>query len=247
MDLAKHRVLVTGGTRGIGLALARALTARGADVAVCGRHAERLAEVGVELPAVTALKCDLSDPSSLLAFVERLRSTFGAPTILVNNAGIQFNHPWSTTDPKDVVDRLTKEISVNLTSPLALTALLLGDLIGGKETAIVNVSSILALTPKRSAPVYCATKAAIRSFSQALRYQLEEHPNVRVVEVLPPLVDTGMTKGRGKGKITAETAAEEIVRGLEKNQMEIFVGKAKVVRFINRVSPGMAARILKNG
>jgi len=247
VHLAQHRVFVTGGTRGIGLALAKALTARGATVAVCGRRAERIAAVREQVPSLVPFQCDLGDLGALPAFVDSLRSTFGTPTILVNNAGIQFNHAWPKTDPAEVVSRLTTEIGVNLTSPLALTALLLPDLIRGKETAVVNVSSLLALQPKRSAPVYCATKAAIRAFSQALRYQLEGHPNVRVVEVLPPLVDTEMTAGRGTGKISAERAAAEIVRGLERDQEQIYVGKGRVLRVLQRVSPGTVARILRDG
>ena len=94
--------------------------------------------------------------------------------------------------------RLEQEVRVKLASPLAPTALLLDDLVRSGAAAIVNVSSLLALTPKRSVPVYCVTKAAIRNFSQALRYQLEPHPHVRAVEVLPPLVDTGMIEGRGR-------------------------------------------------
>ena len=94
--------------------------------------------------------------------------------------------------------RLEQEARVNLASPLALTALLLDDLVRSGAAAIVNVSSLLALTPKPSVPVYCVTKAAIRNFSQALRYQFEPHPHVRAVEVLPPLVDTGMIEGRGR-------------------------------------------------
>lgn len=247
MICAEHKVFITGGTRGIGLALAKAFLARGAAVAVCGQNAERVKEIGAQQPALTALACDLADVNALPAFVDRLRSVFGAPTILVNNAGVQFNHSWIETGKAEVVARLQKEISVNLASPLAMTALLLDDLIRGKETVVVNVSSLLALKPKRSAPVYCATKAAIRSFSQALRYQLESHPNVRVVEVLPPLVDTGMTEGRGKGKISAERAAAEIVSGLEGDRTEIHVGKAKLLGALHRLSPGLVGRLLRDG
>ena len=247
MDLTHHRVFVTGGTRGIGLALARALTARGAAVAICGRSAEGIAEAREQLPSLTTLQCDLGDLEVLPSFVAQLRSTFGAPTILVNNAGIQFNHEWPTTDTAETLARLTTEIGVNLTSPLALTALLLPDLLGAREAAVVNVSSLLALAPKRSAPVYCATKAAIRSFSQALRYQLAAHPSVRVVEVLPPLVDTGMTVGRGTGKISAARAADEIVRGMERDADEIYVGKGRLLRVLHRLAPGAAARLLRAG
>lgn len=247
MNLAQHRVFVTGGTRGIGLELAKGLRARGSTVAVCGRDARRIAELQEQLPSLTALQCDLADLDALPSLVDRLRSAFGPPTILVNNAGIQVSHSWLTTEASEVIARLTTEIRVNLTSPLALTALLLHDLISAKEGAVVNVSSLLALKPKRSTPVYCATKAALRSFGQALRYQLDPHPNVRVVEVLPPLVDTGMTEGRGKGKISAAQAAEEILSGLERDKTEIYVGKAKLMRALHGLAPWAVARLLRNG
>jgi uncharacterized oxidoreductase len=247
MDLTNHRVFITGGTRGIGWELAKALVARGAPVALCGRDEERLAEIRQQLPEVSALRCDLSDLDGLPAFVDELEEAFGSPTVLVNNAGIQFNHSWLDTPHHELMDRLRLEIRVNLTSPLALTALLLEDLARGSEAALVNVSSTLALSPKVTAPVYCATKAAIHSFTQALRYQLDAHPNVRVVEVFPPLVDTAMTQGRGTGKISPALAAREIVQGLERDKTEIYIGKAKVLRVLHSFAPGLVARILRGG
>lgn len=247
MNLSQHKILVTGGTRGIGLSLAAVFTSRGSEVAVCGRDENRLAEVRQRLPNITALRCDLTDVPALPDFVSRLRSSFGTPTVLVNNAGIQFNHTWPECDASDLVAKLTSEIAVNLTSPLALTALLLDDLMRSDSAAIVNVSSLLALAPKRSAPVYCATKAAVRSFSQGLRYQLEPYPHVRVVEVLPPLVETAMTSGRGGKKISPEQAADEIVKGLEAGASEIYVGDAKKLRVLHRLAPGFVAKLMRDG
>jgi uncharacterized oxidoreductase len=246
MNLSEHRVFVTGGTRGIGLALATTLTDRGAAVALCGRSEERLVEIRRRFPRIAALRSDLADLDALPSLAAELRSTLGPPTILVNNAGIQLNHSWPGTPASEVVDRLRREILVNLTSPLALTAHLLDDLGRAPAAAIVNVTSALALQPKRSAPVYCATKAALRSFTRALRYQLEAHPTVRVVEAVPPLVDTEMTEGRGKGKVSPAEVAEAIVAGLERDVDEIYVGKARVVRAIHRLAPGLAARLMRD-
>ncbi len=102
------------------------------------------------------------------------------------------------------------------------------------------------MAPKASAPVYCATKAGLRSFTKALRYQCQRAaPHVTVVEALPPMVDTAMTHGRGRGKISPERAAEEIVRGLDTGRTEIYVGKSKLLRVINRVAPSAAEAVMR--
>ncbi|GBE18310.1 putative oxidoreductase [archaeon BMS3Abin16] len=114
------------------------------------------------------------------------------------------------------------------------------------EAAVINVSSALGIVPKESAPVYCATKAAIHSFSKSLRYQLEKTP-VKVFEIIPSLVDTDMTRGRGKGKISPETLAKEVIKGLKKDNYEIRVGLVKILFLVNRVLPSLAERVIRNG
>jgi len=245
MDLARQRVLITGGTRGIGLALARALREAGAKVAVCGRDVERLDWLRSDLPEIRALHCDLAQPTQLVGFVARLHHDFGKPTMLVNNAALQFNDLWLETDPQQVVDRSELEVRVNLTSALQLTALLLPDLLAAEEAAIVLLSSVVAFAPKRSAPTYSATKAALHSFGCALRYQLAQ-TRVRVVEVVPPLVDTEMTAGRGKNKLSPSAVAAAVVQGLATGESEIFVGKARLFRWVHRLAPGLAARLVKD-
>ena len=94
------------------------------------------------------------------------------------------------------------------------------------------------------APVYCGTKAGIHIFAKALRYQLVK---VKVFEIIPPLVDTNMTKGRGNGKIIAEQLVDEFIKSFEKNNYEINIGKVKLLKFINRIFPSLAEKIMKNG
>lgn len=244
MDISRQRIVITGGTRGIGLELARMLVARGAEVAVCARSEARLTELGSELPAVSTFRCDLGEPGSVRAFVHELRDGFGTPTVLVNNAGVQLNYDWTSEDPEEVARKVEQEVTIDLTSPLLLTALLLPDLLEAPEAAIVNVTSILALFPKRSAPVYCATKAGLRSFTAGLRYQLSDRPNMLVMEVVPPVVDTEMTAGRGDGKVSPGVVAAAIVHWLERGQNTVYVGKAKTVRVLNRLAPRVVAGIL---
>lgn len=115
-----------------------------------------------------------------------------------------------------------------------------------KEAAIVNVSSGLGLVPKESAPVYCASKAGLHIFSKSLRYQLES-TNVKLFEIIPSLVDTDMTKGRGKGKLIPEQLVEEFWKNFVKDKYEIKIGKVKLLHLINRISPKLAESIMKKG
>ena len=100
--------------------------------------------------------------------------------------------------------------------------------------------------PKESAPVYCATKAGMHIFSRALRYQLEHSP-VKVFEVVPALVDTAMTAGRGKGKIAPQALVEEAIKGIEKDKFHIRIGKTKLLFAIHRQFPFLADKIIRKG
>src|SRR5690606_1082134 len=135
-----------------------------------------------------------------------------------------------------------KEISTNLTAPLKLIASLLPLLQINPDSAIVNISSGLAIVPKARSAVYCGTKAAIHIFSKSLRYQLDK---IKVFEIIPPLVDTEMTKGRGKGKISPQRLVDEFIQAFKKNRYEVNIHKVKLLRIINRISPKIADRIMK--
>ena len=147
-------------------------------------------------------------------------------------------------DTEVSIEKIEQEINVNLTAPIKLIALLLPVLQENKNAAIVNVSSGLGLVPKMQAPVYCGTKAGIHIFSKSLRYQLEK---VKVFEIIPPIVDTNMTKGRGNGKITADQLVEEFVKAFAKDEFEVNIGKVKLLKLVNRISPKLAEKIMKNG
>ena len=119
-------------------------------------------------------------------------------------------------------------------------------LLKNNNSALVNVSSGLFIAPKKSASVYCATKSAIHSFTKTLRYQLE-NTNTKVFEIIPALVETPMTAGRGKSKITTEQLTDEFFRNFKADKFESYIGKTKLLKLINRLSPKLADRIIKNG
>lgn len=131
---------------------------------------------------------------------------------------------------------------MNFTAPLKLIALLLPTIQLNRNAAIVNVSSDLGLVPKMAAPVYCGTKAAIHIFSKSLRYQLED---IKVFEIIPPLVETKMTEGRGRGKITPKQLTDEFLKSFKKNNFEVNIGKVKLLKTINRISPTITDKIMQ--
>jgi uncharacterized oxidoreductase len=242
--------LVTGGSAGIGLALGRLLLAEGvARLVVIGRDEGKLAAVAAELGnGVTAVRADLSVPAEVDRLLEDVPGLAPELSLVINNAGMQRLTDFMSGDPRALLPDLRNEIGTNFSALVSLSVGLLPLLAKQPSAAIVNVTSGLALAPKRSSPVYCATKAGARSFTRALRYQCEDRlPHVRIVEALPPLVDTEMSRGRGRGKISAQACAAEIVAGVMKGRHEIYVGKSKLLRAIMRLSPAVGHRIMRDG
>jgi len=188
MDLSSNTVLITGGATGIGRALAERLLTANNRIIVCGRRAEALAAMKQKHPAVETRVCDVSDARGREDLASWVTSAFPDLNVLVNNAGIQqrvqlkTDRDWKT---------LHQELAINLDAPLHLTSLLLPHLLRQPRAAILNVTSGLSFVPLASTPIYCATKAALHSFTLSLRHQLAGTP-VEVIEIIPPAVDTDL-------------------------------------------------------
>jgi uncharacterized oxidoreductase len=239
MKLTGNKIIITGASDGIGKALAIALASRNNTVIAVGRNGDKLRTLADTAPQIIPHRCDLADPSQLQRLATYITENHPDTNLLINNAGVQFNYDFSSE--RDAFTMIASEIQINLTSPLQLIALLLPILRSNRNGAIINISSGVGLVPKKQAPVYSATKAGLHLFTMALRYQLKD---VRVVEVIPPLVETRMTEGRRSGKISTGQFTDLLLSALERDISEINIGKIKLLRIINRLSPRLAARLM---
>lgn len=239
-----NTVLITGGSSGIGLALAKLFLELKNKVIITGRNEEKLMHIKAEFPKIITFSGDVTDKSSLDELVLFIEQEHSDLNILINNAAVQYNYNF--TDEPDLIYKIDYEVSANLTAPIKLTGLLLPLLLKKEKSAVINVSSGLFISPKKSASVYCATKSAIHSFTKTLRYQLE-NMNTKVFEIVPALIDTPMTEGRGKSKITPEQLADEFLWDFKNDKFESYIGKTKLLKFINRLSPKLSDKIMKNG
>ena len=240
MKTTGNTILITGGATGIGFSLAETFVKAGNEVVICGRREDKLKEAKRKLPQLHITVCDLSKESKRKFLYEWVCSNFSDINILVNNAGIQ-----RMIDFKRGVNELyfgEDEIEVNLKACIHLSALFTPLFLQKEEAAIVNVSSGLGFVPIAIMPVYCATKAAIHSFTMSLRHQLRD-TSVKVFEVIPPIVDTELDKGargqRGQEDrgIPPVEVAKATMKALESNQYEIPVGMAENLRTGSRTNP----------
>jgi uncharacterized oxidoreductase len=185
MKLTGNTILITGGGSGIGRGLAEALHRLGNQVILSGRRQSALAEVTAANPGMQSIALDIEDAASIAAVVAKVTADFPALNVLLNNAGIM--------RPEDLklgnVAGAEAIVRTNLLGPIRITAALMPHLLKQPSATILNVSSGLAFVPLAATPTYCATKAALHSYSESLRYQLQG-TSIRVQEIIPPWVAT---------------------------------------------------------
>jgi uncharacterized oxidoreductase len=239
MKLKGNKILITGATSGIGKVLAEKFCQLDNQIIAVGRNESKLMHLAKFDSRITTFKCDISSQKELDRLIHFVNQEHKDLNVLINNAGIQYNSTF--LDSTYTEQNIENEISTNLIAPIKLIYAFLPILQANSNAAIVNISSGLAIVPKATAAVYCGTKAAIHIFSKSLRYQLD---HVKVFEILPPIVDTGMTKDRGNEKITPERLVNEFIRAFKKNRYEVNIHKVKLLRIINRISPAIADRII---
>ncbi len=239
MKLNAKTILITGGTSGIGLELATQLLQRGNTVIVTGRDQQRIDATSRTLPGVHVFQSDVSDPEAITVLRDAVLERFPALDVLVNNAGIMRN--LNLNQDRDLTD-VTREIEINLCGPVRMVQSFLPHLKTRKDALIVNVSSGLAFIPLPLSPVYCATKAAIHSFSQSLRAQLGG-TGVTVIELAPPGVETPLFRGefaaemKGQKAMDVKMLARKAIAGIEAGTLEIRPGLSNVLKTMSRIAP----------
>ena len=232
MNITGNTVLITGGATGIGSALAEAFLKEENEVIICGRREHKLRQAKRKFPSIHVKRFNVSKEEERQKLFRWVTSKFSDLNILVNNAGIQ--RQFDFTSPKIIKPFPSKddEVAVNLVAPIRLCALFTPSLSKKKNAAIVNISSGLAFVPIAMMPIYCATKAALHSFTTSLRYQLR-NTTVRVFEAAPPATDTELDGGFAGERehayrgITAQEVAAAIMEGLRADNEQIIIGQAK--------------------
>jgi uncharacterized oxidoreductase len=251
MQLQGNTILITGGTSGFGYDFASKLLALGNTVIITGRNAQKLQEVKQQLPGVHTIQSDVSKAEDISRLYERVAAEFPALNILINNAGEM--RKISLHEPHELID-ITREIDINLSGPIRMVQLFLPLLKKQASAAILNVTSGIALMPFAMAPVYSASKAGLRSYTQALRVQLKK-TGIKVIELVAPGSSTPLNdtfKHEQGFSSSALMAPGKIVdagiRGLQRDKAEIFPGLAKLIRVMSRIAPGfMIAQAGKMG
>jgi uncharacterized oxidoreductase len=250
MKLAKRTVLITGGSSGIGLELARQLLERDNVVIITGRDQDKLDAATRALPRVHSFSSDVSDPEAIAALHERVIARFPALDTLINNAGIMRN--LSLHQSRDLND-ITREIEINLGGPIRMIQQFLPHLKTRSGALIVNVSSGLAFVPLPISPVYSATKAAMHSFTQSLRVQLAG-TGVTAIELAPPGVETPLFRAefeaemKGQKGMDVRVLVKQAIAGIEGGKSEIRPGLANVLKAMSRIAPGfMLGQLAKMG
>jgi uncharacterized oxidoreductase len=192
MNLTGNTILITGGGSGIGRGLAEELLKLGNQVVIAGRRKQALDETTAANPGMKSLTLDIESPAAIREFAVKATSNFPTLNVLINNAGIMRAEKL-LDQQSDLVDA-EAIVTTNLLGPIRLTAALLPHLLQQPHATIMNVSSGLAFVPLVFTPTYCATKAAIHSYTESLRYQLKS-TSIEVLELVPPYVQTHLMDG----------------------------------------------------
>jgi len=230
MKMHSNTMLITGGSSGIGRGLAEAFHKLGNQVVIAGRKADALREVCVANPGMRCYVMDIASPAAVRAITRQILREFPSLNCVFNNAGVQ--HSDSLAESPEFEDAAVAEINTNLLGPIILASETVSHLRQRENAVLLNVSSGLAFVPLARFPVYCATKAAMHSFTMSLRHQLKDS-GIKVIELIPPYVATNLG---GPGKQVSPHAPQpmpldsfiaQVMNELATDADEIAIGDAK--------------------
>src|SRR6202790_3065999 len=231
MKITGNTILITGGGSGIGRGLAEAFHAKGNQVVIADRRKKLLDETVAENPGMKAVVLDIENSDAIKSFAERLKKDYPALNVVIHNAGIM--------KPETLQNGATADaeamVATNLLGPIRLNAALLPFLLKQQNPVIMTVSSGLAFVPLAMTPTYCATKAAIHSYTQSLRYQLKD-TTAQVLELIPPYVQTELM-GPGQASDPNAMPLEDFIAETmnilrtSPDATEICVERVKTLRF----------------
>lgn len=241
MNVQKNTILITGGGSGIGLETARKFSENGNKVIIVGRNLEKLNAAAATLQNVSVIACDVTSEKDVNALVEKVKTSYPDLNILINNSGSA--HQFSLEEGSNAYEGALKEMEVNYLAPIRLIEKLLPVLKSKTESAIINVTSVVAIVPWAVMPTYSASKSAFQSYTKLLRLSLAKS-SIKVFEVLPPLVDTDFTKNIPTDKMSPTDVATNIVSGIEENNYQIRIGFAEHFYNVSKESPEKAFNAL---
>jgi uncharacterized oxidoreductase len=237
MDMTGNTILITGGTSGIGRALAEQFHRRGNQVIIAGRRQQLLDEITAAHPSMRGIRVDIEDGKSLEAFAANVAAEFPNLNVLFNNAGISRMEDLTGEDADFATSR--DIVQTNILGTLHLTAALLPVLQDQPSATIITTSSGLAFVPRHNFPTYCATKAFLHSWMQSLRVQLRE-TEVEVLELVPPYVQTelaGPEQARDLHAMPLDEYIAEVMERFDNRDYpngEILVERVKQLRWAER-------------
>lgn len=240
MIKSEQKILITGGGSGIGLALAQKFLANNNAVIITGRNLAKLEKVKQDFPKMHIYQSDVTSDEDVKKLSEAVQEKFGGLDVLINNAGIM-NLVDAGNEQNDLQKQM-QEIEINYHSPIRVLHYFLPLLKKSKNAVLVNVSSGLAYVPFAQAPVYSGTKAALHFWTQAIRPQLKPH-GIKVVELLPPVVDTPLAHGADIAEddnlkpMPPEKLATIFWKDYLKGKEEITPGISKALKVMSRLAP----------
>lgn len=237
MQTTGNTIFISGGSAGIGLAIAKKLSNAGNTIIINGRNEERLQKALTELDNAVAIQGDLSVKEDRIRIATQLGEKYPGVNIIINNAGAAVMNDLSDSN-NNAAEKAAHEMNTNYLTVIDFTALMLPQLLQQSDAAIVNISSIAAFRGNKYLPSYSASKAALHSYTQGLRDTFQENERLNVYEVYPPLVNTEFSAEIGGANgIPPSEVADELFAALANNQFEVPVGETKKIHaLIEKVS-----------